>query len=70
MNEQPKQTALLALIEAAKPFIAVLERDISATDRDGVIFVPKLSGNNGAPVLTIGDFRALQAALKLAECQP
>jgi hypothetical protein len=70
MNEQPKQTALMALIEAVKPFLAVLERDISASDRDGVIFVPKLSGNNRAPVLTVGDFRALQAALALAEGQP
>jgi hypothetical protein len=50
------------LREALRPFVAVLEHDISA-DADGTDWFTPMKSNNRAPRLIVSDFRAARAAL-------
>jgi hypothetical protein len=47
---------------ALKPFVVVLEHDISA-DADGTDWFTPMTSNNRAPRLVVSDFRAARAAL-------
>ena len=57
------QPASNGAVEALKPFAAIAEHDIGESEADEDIYQPMRSGNNRAPLITVGDLRRAKAAL-------
>jgi predicted DNA-binding protein (UPF0251 family) len=53
--------------EAAEPFVETLEADIGSEEEDEDLFRPVARHTNCAPLLTVGHFRRLAAALTRAQ---
>jgi hypothetical protein len=63
-SETPSPAALDPVtVEALRPFAAVAEHDIGESETDEDIYQPMSSGNNRAPLITVGDLRRAKAAL-------